>query len=144
MLNKVYFMIIFTLKSTASSSCCAVVSIEYFLSRFSKFFCREIILNVVLQNFSSVILMGYSERAFVFFALSSKYSDGMLFYLAEATSCSLNFLPNKFLLCRCNKSTSSFSVSLDCCAGKLRAAKMLYLLNYWFGPTRTPSSQYML
>lgn len=66
----------------------------------------------------------------LFLALFSKYFDSLLFDLAESTRCSLNFSPNKSLSCCCNKSASSFNISLDCCAGQEGADKMLYLLKY--------------
>ena len=74
---------------------------------------------------------GPFQKSFCFFLpFSANISMVCFFYLAEATRCSLNSFPNKFLSCRCNKSASSLNVSLDCCAGQLRAAKMLYLLKY--------------
>ena len=36
MLKKVSFVLIFTLESTASTSCWAIVSVKYFLRRFPK------------------------------------------------------------------------------------------------------------
>ena len=41
MMKKVSFVFIFTLESTASTSCWAVVSVEYFLPQFPIFFVEE-------------------------------------------------------------------------------------------------------
>ena len=118
MLKKVSFVFIFTLESTASSSCWAVVSAEYLFSTKSFECCPP------------KLLLGASEGVFrksfcIFLPFSANISIACFFYLAEATRCSLNFFPNKFLSWHCNKSVSSFNFSLDCCAGQLRGVKML-------------------
>ena len=84
------------------------------------------------------LLLGASEgpfrKGFCFFLpFSANILMFCFFDLAENTRWLLNFFPNKFLSClscRCNKSASSLNISLDCCAGQLRAAKMLYLLKH--------------
>ena len=110
MLKKFSFVFIFTLESTASSRCWAVVSVEYFFAYLlstMNFECRppELLLSAS---------EGIFQKSFYFFlALLSKYFNGLYFDLAEATRCSLNFLPNKFLSCRVSKSASSLNISLD-------------------------------
>ena len=130
MLDKVSIMIIFTLESTASSSCWAVVSVKYFLSLFPISFVEK-----EFRTLPSRIYRRFSEGVFrkgfcFFLPFSANILTACFFDLAEATRCSLNFLSNKFLSCRCNKSASSLNISLDCCGGQLRAAKMLYFLKY--------------
>ena len=67
MLNKVSFVFVFTLESTASTSCWAVASFRrIFFASISHIFCPGRISNAALQNCSSVLLKGYSEKAFVF------------------------------------------------------------------------------
>ena len=111
MLNKVSFLFIFTLEFTASSSCWEIVSIILF------WFPKS-----VEEQFriSSVLLNEFSKRDF-----SLALCD-----LAEATKCLENFFQIKFQSYHCSKSASSLNISLDCGAGQLRAAKMLYLLKY--------------
>ena len=91
------------------------------------FFCRVRISNTVPQNSSSVPF----RKGFCFLLPSSaNISMAYFFDLTEATRYPLNFFPNKFLSCRCNKSTSFLKISLDCSTGQLRGAKMSYLLKY--------------
>ena len=102
----------------------------FFVSIFQIFFRGQI-----LKYCPPELLLGASKglfrKGFCFFLpFSTNISTACLFDLAEATRCSLNLFPNKFLSCRCNKSASSLNISLDCCAGHLTAAKMLYLLKY--------------
>ena len=123
-------MFIFTLESTASSSCWAVASLEYFLPRFCTSFVEEEFQMLPSRTPPQCLRMGIPKGLLFFLTLFPKYFNGLLFYLAEATRCSLNFLQNKFLSCRCSKSVSYPNISLDCCAEHLRAAKMLYLLKY--------------
>ena len=98
-----------------------------FFALISRIFCRGRISNAALQNYFSMPLKEYS---FVFLPFSANMSMTCFFYLVEATRRSLNFLPNKFLSSCPNKSASSFNISLDCCAGQVKAAKILYLLKY--------------
>ena len=123
-------MFIFTLESTASTSCWAIVSVKYFFLDFAYLFSRK--------NFKCCppeLLLGASEGPFrkdfcFFLPFSANISIVCFFYLAGATRCSRNVFLNKFLSCGCSKSASCLNISLDCCTGQLRAAKMLYLLKY--------------
>lgn len=101
-----------------------------FFALISRIFCQGRISNAALQNYFSMPLKEYSERSFVFLPFSANMSMACFFYLVEATRRSLNFLPNKFLSSCPNKSASYFNISLDCCAGQVKAAKILYLLKY--------------
>ena len=81
MLNKVYFLFIFTMESTASSSSWVLVSVEYFLSRLSKYFLEE-----ESRMFSSItppqrFWRSIPKGILVCQALSCKYFDGLLFFI---------------------------------------------------------------
>ena len=116
MMKKVSSEFIFTLESTASTSCWAVVSVEYFLPRFPIFFVEE--------EFRMLPFITPPR------ASEGRFRKGFCFFLPFSANISMACFFDKFLSCCCNKSASSLNISLDCCVGQLRAAKMLYLLKY--------------
>ena len=127
---KVYTLVSLCAKFHAFSTICTIVSI----------FARNLADYIFLssKNFEycpTELLLRASEgpfrKGFCFLLpFSANISMAYFFDLTEATRYPLNFFPNKFLSCRCNKSTSSLKISLDCWTGQLRGAKMSYLLKY--------------
>ena len=98
---------------------------------FSTIFCRERISNAVPPELLLGAPVGSFRKGFCFLLpFSANISMAYFFDLTETTRYPLNFFPNKFLSCRCNKSASSLNISLDCCTGQLKGAKMLYLVKY--------------
>ena len=101
----------------------------------SNIFCLDFPYLLLRKNFKCCppeLLLCASEGVFqkdfcFFFPFSANISMVCFcFFLAEATRCLLYFFPNKFLSCRCNRSASSFNISLECCcSGQLRTAKIL-------------------
>ena len=101
---------------------------RYFMSNI---FCLYFSYLLPRKNFEYCPLELLLRMSLCFFLpFSANISMVSFFDLAEATRCSLNFLPKKFLSCHCNKSASSLSIALDCYPGQLRTTKILYLLKY--------------
>ena len=130
MMKKVSFVFIFTLESTASTSCWAVVSVEYFLPQFPIFFVEEEFRMLPFITPPRCFWRAIPKGLLFFLALFSKYFNGLFFLFSWNHQVFAKLFPNKFLSSCCNKSASSLNISLDCCVGQLRAAKMLYLLKY--------------